>query len=494
MTDRVDLPYGVLKENDEEIIIEIPLTFTKAQEEEQLSELSKKDPLFFDCERQEIRGEHIYLYYPLPEGFKKLHVYKDANLALQKRISKNIIKIQRIQGTQFTTYLDPNNIYCNQAGEVKFVYRGIRSVLPPEQEDGKEFVFRIKCLILSIFTGISFNELINKTLPNIPIDQPWIEEIGKAKSLAEIDQVLSVEGDEPREKQIHARTNHSGQSKSKNQQGKRTSPLSTNQEKSKNLESQGNKKQRTEVFYKRKWFVALGFLIIGLLMGATIIQYMKVKPYEHALMSNHQNKLTLKKELEESKQAYAEQSKLLSAYQHLAIGEVDEAMKYFKDKNQLSPDELKVVTNYYIKQNTPASLKKAAELDSESHPTVAEKLAALKSEEANKVLASLQSESANVKIEQAWLKKEYEQVINLYNESLKDQPRAKTLAANSYYHLKKLADAMKLAKETKDIPLQISIKTEEKKATEANKKLDKKKKEEQVKAIDKEIAALKKAQ
>lgn len=483
MTEKINLSHGTLQQKEQMITVEIPIAFTNIQEVEQLKELAKPDPHFLSCEKQEIKDGQIRLYYRVPSGYKPLFSWQHADIEMKRRAMQNLLEIHHIQGTQFTTYLDPNNIYSDEQGNVKFVYRGIRSVLPPEQKDGKGFVFQIKCLILSFFTGHPFNELIHKKFTNIPIEHPYVEELGKAKSLAEIRTVLAQDlqvplqqGNENVDRLKETRKPVMSIDKSSNQVTENSRP-DHKEKKKKNL--------------LLRSVLLVGFLLVGIVLGGFITYVYQVKPQATVLATNTSDIAVLQSQLDELKGEKEDQEKILSAYKLIVEGKRNEAIELLTEMDPLPEEEVKVLARLYVELGTPDELKKAAELDSELHPIIAEKLVLLHTEEANEILLLIESSSPHVQIEQAWLMEEYERVISFYEDELTDITRAKTLAANSYYHLEEWSQAAALAEEINDIPLLIKIKNEQLALIENDDSLSEEEKEEEIERLEEEINRLK---
>ncbi|MEK3887589.1 type VII secretion protein EssB/YukC [Bacillus sp. FSL K6-3431] len=467
-------------------MVELQAAFTNVQEEEQLSELTKVDSLFLTCKKQEVKEETINLFFHLPEGYKPLKSWVKASLKTKQSIAKKILNINNIQGTQFTTYIHPDNIYCNSAGDVKFVHRGIRSLLPPEQEDGKEFIFQIKCLIISLFTGESFFELLKKRLTDIPIQQPFVKELGKAKSLMEIRDILSSD-----KLETTAVNKPNAAMKVKPENKKNTSLHSgVTQSKYKQEDHKVNKMDSAISKLNKNWMYALGILMIGLLIGGLVSYVAQVKPQASALTSSNKEKKELANQLEKAVKTNNNQGGILAGYKLIFAGEHEKAIQVFSAVENLSMEEQKVLAKQYVELNTPESLEKASSLDSELHSTIAAKLVGLNSKEANAILMSLKSDSPSVQIEQAWLKEEYERVISIANEQLKEDNKAKVLAVKSYLKLEKTKEAEALAKQVGDIPLQIAAKNQEIDKIKKDTKKSKKNKDEEIEKIKKEIKKL----
>ncbi|WP_180968090.1 type VII secretion protein EssB/YukC [Cytobacillus massiliigabonensis] len=482
MIERIQLPHGVLLQDTHEAVMEIPLGMTNVQEEEQLSELRKEDSFFLKCIKQELTEGKIYLSYELPSGFRPLRARNQESLQKKQKIAKNILKIKQIQGTQFTTYIHPDNIYSNEEGEVKFVHRGIRALLPPEQDNGKEFIFQMKCLLLSLFTGKSFFELLEKNLTTIPIQNAFIEKLAKAKSFSEMEQALSMKVQERKqvpEKKIKKPTP--------------AVPVQSKAEKATAIDTKVENKRIKLETPVQKWGAALGILVFGLLAGTIITYLVQVKPGSSALAASNQDKSQLKSQLEQAENEKEAKEQILAGYKMILAGESEEAIKALEAAGDLSDEEKKVLAQQYVELNTPESLSKAANLDSELHGAIASKLVSLNTDDAKKALLSLKSDSPVVQIEQAWLGKEDDRIIKIFSEQLKDDKRAKKLAAHSYLRQEKINESFRLAVELKDVALQIAVKNKQIAMINSDGTKTQKEKEEQIKVIQKEIENINKA-
>lgn len=545
MIERIQLPHGVLTQGTHEVVMEIPLGLTNVQEEEQLSELRKEDSLFLKCSKQELNEGTITLSYELPAGFRPLKARNQETVQKKQKLAKNILKIKQIQGTQFTTYIHPDNIYCNEEGEVKFVHRGIRALLPPEQDNGKEFIFQMKCLLLSIFTGKSFFELLEKNLTAIPVQNPFIEKLAKAKSFTELNEALSMKVQERKQasekkinKQMPAASVHVNPAKSSaasvqvkgnnpsaaaSIHAKRNNPpaesvnVKSNNLPAASIHVKGNNPPAASIHAKvdnppaaqmeskmgnkrftletpiQKWGAAIGILVFGLLVGTIVTYLVQVKPGTSALAASKQDKGQLQTQLEQIESEKERQLQILSGYKAILAGNSEEAIKTLEAAENLSAEEKKALAQQYVKLNTPESLSKAANLDSDLHRTIALQLVNLNTDEAKKALLSLKSESPAVQMEQAWLQNEDDRVIQLFNEQLKEDPRAKKIAATSYLRQEKINESFRLAVELKDVPLQIAVKNKQIEMVTKDATKTQKEKDDQIKVFQKEIENINKA-
>lgn len=497
LANQVLLPHGVLFKSSEGLVMEIPLKETNVQDLEQLKELEKQDSLFLSCTKQELKPNQIVLHYHLEEGFQPLETWDDSSMYMKQKFAQGIISVKKIEGTQFTTYMHPENIYCNQDGKVKFIYRGIRSVLPPEQEDGKVFVYQIKCIILSIFSGMPYFDLLNNGIPLNSFNDRALNQLAKAKSLKDIEVFLAKDLSEINTKRTES---------SSNLKSTKENHQSTEQKNSMNfiksepdlsipamkpnlsLTSEETLSISTNKSRKVLWLSGAGFLVLGLIIGLLSSYILQVKPNSVASASNLEEKNKIEKKLQIE---LDEKENHLAAYQLTAMRKNEEAIQAFEAIKRPSDDDKKVLANLYLALNTPDSLMKAAELDSSLQVQAAKGLVKLKSEEANKALLSIETMEPEILLEQAWLEKNYQQVTALAGDELKDSERANVLAANGLLEEGNSKEAYSFAKKTRDVPLKIKILDKQLKNIKADKSLSKKEKEKETKLVEKEQKKIK---
>ncbi|QGS68908.1 hypothetical protein CV093_12260 [Oceanobacillus sp. 143] len=158
----------------------------------------------------------------------------------------------------------------------------------------------------------------------------------------------------------------------------------------------------------------------------------------------------------------ADQEKVVEAYRELMAGNTREAITLFESVEALDDNTKQTLTEQYIAQNSVESLAKAAEIGSvEQQKVIVRKLNALNTKEANQAILSINSDVPEVKIEQAWVNKEYDAIIEIFTK-IADDPRAKVLAANSYIQLNRPKEAKALAYDLNDKRLQLASLNKEK--------------------------------
>ncbi|WP_099158589.1 type VII secretion protein EssB/YukC [Virgibacillus ndiopensis] len=441
MANHIALQYGNLKENDDVIMYEIPKAQTTLIEPEQLEELKRQDPLFLPCQHYKVDETFILIYYKRENGYSSLQSQQIENEDLKYKVAKNLLAIERLIGTQFTTLIHPDNIYINKLGDIKLAHRGIRSVLPPEEFSEVQLLNYLKAIILSLFTDYSFAQINEKSINKLIAKDSFLKNLYQASSLKDLQKFLYK--------------NQSNQSK--------TTYTKPTKEKGK----QNKPKQQVSL---------LSGILIGILLGMLLLYGIKLMPLseassktEAAYNEKQTENIKLKEQLEQK-------NVLIDAYQAAVSSDHVKAITLLESIDKLDDGAKKILAEQYMLTNKPVSLLKAAELDAANHAKVVSSLVSLNNKEANQAIQEMKSEAPEVLIEQAWLKKDYDSVIELLKE-LPDSKRAKFLGANSFIEVNKPDDALKLAEALKDKQLQIES---------LKKKVDMIKKDDSIKKDDKE--------
>lgn len=468
MSDKNKLQYGSIEENDDVVIYEIPKEQTNLLETEQLDELKRTDQSFFDCQHYVVDDTFIRIYYKRDKSFKKLSDFKTADEKLRRRIGSNLLTIEKLIGTQYTTLIHPDNIYVNDNGDVKYAHRGIRSVLPPEEFTSLQLINDLKMLLLYLFTTLALPEIRNMDMERSESKDPIIRSICSASSINQLQHFLQ-------NKQFHSNNNRDTNAQSKNK--KQEKPTANKQKKP-----------------NQKLSLMSG-LLIGLLIGMLILYAAKVVPLTKASTAvgkEHNEQQEVLTDKNKELQAMLDDNRtVMNAYRAVVIGDTEEAIKLFEGVKTLDESAKRTMIEQYIKLNTLESLVKAAKLSDVYHVKVVQGLVGLNSKEANEEILGIKSDKPEIKVEQAWIKKEHEDVIE-QSKSINDNKRAKLLAAKSYIELGNTKEAMKLAKELKNKDLQIASLKKDIEKVKDDKKMKKDDKKDKTKDLQDKIKKLEK--
>ncbi|WP_280772025.1 type VII secretion protein EssB/YukC [Salipaludibacillus daqingensis] len=432
---------------------------TKVVEKEQLAELSKPHSLFLTCERDELTGDHVSLTYRVPESYFLLKEWHQAPDSVKQRISLALLAVRNTAGTQFTTYLHPANVFATKTGEVKFAHRGIRSVLPPEKIEGKAFVFQMKCLVLSFLSGHPYEGLLKKGVAAYSYDHsPISMEVRKVKSLHQLEEVLkrSYKQKVGTEKKV-SNTHVKNPSQKKNNIVP-PAPVTPNK-------SSPPEEKRTDEKEKRvsglPLIPLLGAMAIGIIIGAVGNYSLQSRPNAeiatNVIDENQQMEQDSNEQVSELEEQLVRNERLLASYQLMGQGNNEEAIASFEAAEDLSETDIEVLASLYLSLDTPEDVVMAYELDSTLARPVATQLVSQNTEEANEALLGMESHSPPILIEQAWLENDYDTVLILQEEELREDDRAQSLAVNAHLANGDFNEALSLAESVDSTSLQISV-------------------------------------
>lgn len=462
MTDQFGDQQGNIKENYDSVIFEIPKMKTNLVEDEQLEELKRETPLFLVCQEYRIEETMVRIYYKLENGFQTLNNYSDASRDLKCKIALNILAVDDLFGTQYTTILHPDNIYVNEMGDVKFAHRGIRSVLPPEEFTPIQLLQDLKKVFLFLFTTSNVTDVSQINLNQQSENQDIIKHVLGATSIKELKKAVV------------------------------SKPVSIQKKEKQKAKSANQTKAIPKVDNKKTLIMGI---LIGVILGMLLLYVGKVLPMNVestsavAEYSEEQDKLQstnekLKSELDSNKQ-------VSHAYRLAVTGEVEESIATFEKVKTLDEEAKNTLIEQYIALKTVESLTKASKMNENYRIQVVNGLVDLNNKEANDVILSIKSDKSEIVIEQAWVNKDYKKVIEIYK-SISNNNRAKLIVAKSYIEQKKPKKALKLGKELKNKDLQLASLKSEKKLTKADDSLDDDERKGIIKNINKAIDKLKK--
>lgn len=308
---------------------------------------------------------------------------------------------------QLVTLFEPNNLFVNEKGELKILYRGIKGLMPAEGFDAEPIIDQVKRLLLLLFTSARFDEL---RLNGLPFAKTKAK-VGQKRIVARIleapgfPELLTVMKNERKEREEEAATEEKKRQEQAQQQRATTGRFP--------LSFAGQKKWL--YIAAASWVVSL---IVAYMIGSsqsTVVENQETKP------------------------------EFLEGMRQSSLQQFSEAAKEFAklDFKQLSKTDQRIVLLAYLYSG---QAPKAIALD----PTFAETVATYygqinKPEE----LAKIKSNHPSIRFEQAYANKNYEEVIKLQNQVILDQ-RRREIVVTAYLEQGQLTEAKKLVDHFKD--------------------------------------------
>lgn len=455
----------LVEDKGETLVYKVPASVMNLIDKEQLEELKKPAPLFFDCENYVVTPDSIQFYYKKEENFKPIEVYRNKDKELLKTVALQLLQMENLIGTQYTTIIHPKNIFIKYDGAVKFAHRGIRNVFPNQTMTTAKLVTDLRKIFIYLFSDIPYENIEEDTY-HLAGENLLLTEIRQSKTLDALKNIVenyqSFDSHESTVKQNKVQKKPS-ENKNMNRPIQRISPLAA--------------------------------LLSGLIIGMILIYLVQVVPANHSSaneiaaaeneMSNMNEENTL------LKQQLTEHEALLSAYRSANQEELAEAVAILEDMEKLEASDEQFLFNLYIEQNSVESLSKGLELDGIYELPAIQALGSLETDEAQEVIATWETELEEVLIEQAYINTDYERVIELA-QTIEDNRRAKMLAAYSYIEMEQPEKALELGKELDNTRIQIDSLLKENKLLPENKDLDDEEKEAREEEIQKELEKLRK--
>lgn len=458
----------LVEEGEAYIVYELPSVEVNLVAKEQLEELKKPDELFFNLRSYDVQTHAIRFSYEKSAEYHNIALLKNGDKDQLKEVVIQLLEVEKLIGTPYTTIIHPINIFINAQGDVKYAHRGIRNVFPNQTLSTAKIVTELRKLFIYLFSDIPFEQIEANTY-QLQQDDTFLMKVRQAKTLIELEEII---------------TNHD-----------------FNEKKAKKKET--SKKEKEQVKEKKekvsplKKLSPLTAILIGLIIGMALIYFLQVIPLNNAsadeISANQkeaEGKLAaLNEENTLLEETLAEQETLVNAL-HLSLqGEDEAAIQAFESLESLTDVETDLLYDLYVNSNTIENLTKALALGPEYEVTTIRSLVALNTTEANEVVLSWESTESEVEIEQAFLNKEFEQVI-AFAEELPEDKRATKLAALSHLELDQHEEALTLGEQLSDVDIQVASLEKAKEVLEADGDLDEEELEERLTEIDEQIETL----
>lgn len=456
----------LVEDKGKTLVYKVPSSVMNLIDQEQLEELKKPAPLFFDCENYVVNPDSIQFYYKKEDNFQPIEVYRNKDKELMKSIALQLLQMENLIGTQYTTIIHPKNIFIKSDGTVKLAHRGIRNVFPNQTMTTAKLVTDLRKIFIYLFSDIPYENIEEDTY-HLAEESLLLAEFRQSKTLDALRNIVenypSFETRESTVKQKKVQKNPIENKNMKNNPIQRLSPLAA--------------------------------LLSGLIIGMVLIYLIQVVPANHSSANEiaaAENEMTnMNEENTLLKQQLTEHEALLSAYRSASQDELAEAVAVLEEMEELEAQDEQFLFNLYIEQNSVESLSKGLELGESYELPAIQALGSLETDEAQQVIATWETELEEVLIEQAYINTDYERVIEL-SQTIEDNRRAKMLAAYSYIEMEQPEKALELGKELDNTRIQIDSLLKENKLLPENKDLDDEEKEAREEEIQKELEKLRK--
>lgn len=147
----------------------------QTQDASKLSLLKVKSPLLLNVDYQWEEDQMIMTSH-CPEGNLMMNIIDDSwPMSRRLRLVLNLLDIEKLQSTDIQTFIHPNNIYLDYNDCPYFIYRGIKSLMPPTHQES--LLYEIKCLLGSLCTKYSYDDLYEGLLNDLEQQSPFMKEL-----------------------------------------------------------------------------------------------------------------------------------------------------------------------------------------------------------------------------------------------------------------------------------------------------------------------------
>jgi hypothetical protein len=457
--------FRLVEEKDTFIVLEVPSREINLMDQEQLEELKKPFPQFFDCTNYVVNETAVQFVYNKEKEYKPIENYRNKDRASMKKAAVQLLDIEKLIGTQYTTVIHPSNIYMKPDGTIKLAHRGIRNVFPNQTMSAAKLVTELRKVFIYLFSDIPYEAIEANTYP-LQLEAPLLLQIKQSKTLSELKKALEQ---------------HASNAEVK----KEAAPS-----KDKNKVQTESKKKSAGSLQKVSPLVAA---LAGLIVGMVIIYFAQVVPLNNTSAEEanvaEDEIAVLEEEKSQLEEQLNEETSRKDAYRVVFQGEIDEAVLQLESLGDLDNVETQLLFDLYLEQNNAESLGKALELGPDYEATAIRALIDLDTEAALERVTTWETDLNEVIIEQAYVRSEYENVIELA-EGLQDNRRAQLLAAYSYLETDQPAEALSIGQEIENTRIQISSWQKELELLADDDDLDEEELEERQTEIEEEIEDL----
>lgn len=446
----------LVEDKENRLIYELPIQEINLVDVEQLEELKKPQAFFFNCVNYTVKEDAVLFFYEKENGYMNIVTFREGERTKLKAAALQLLQLERLIGTQYTTVLHPQNIFMKADGTLKLAHRGVRNVFPHQGLTKAKLVADLRKLFIYLFSDLPFEQL--EDTYHLPLNDPLLIKIQQSKTLDELK--LAIE----QAQKVRAKPSQ--------------------------VVPKGGGKRKKPILPLERISLLTG-LLSGLVVGMAAIYFFQVVPLNQTSVEEvaavekraDDEMMKLREEMEALENQQAEDKKIIQAYQALLQGETEEAVSLLETLDNLGKAEEELLFELYMEMDTPESLAKALELGEAYETEAIVALADLDSDEADEIILLWESESAEVEIEQAFINKDYETVIELAEE-LEDSERAQYLAARSYIEKEQPEEAFAIGEELGDESIQIDSLRLEQELLEDNDDLDEEEIEERIEEIE----------
>lgn len=398
---KISFNHGTIGFQKNQAYFELPRSEIYLNSVDEIQAIHRIEKFAFPCSL-ELKEDHLLMTFQIEQGFVPFLQLRKESSALQLDASEYVIGLGYFFSRQkeLVTLFEPNNLFINDKGELKILYRGVNGLMPAEGFEAEPILDQVKRLLLLLFTSARFDELRIHGL-----------EFAKTKTKAGQKRIVQriLQAKEFRDLLTAIKTEREERETEKEEREQTTLNVSN----------------RRPFFQNQKvWLVGIGVAWVFSLVIAYVLGMGQKTPVDAGPEIDPKFLAGLKYA---SLQRFEEASKEFAALEFKKFGKIDKQiilLSYlYAGQPQkvltLDPSFAEAVAHYYSQVNKPEELTKIKS----KHPAIL--------------------------FEQAYAKKNYQQLIQLQKQVTLDQRRRK-IVLQAYLQLGNVDQAKLFAKKFND--------------------------------------------
>ncbi|WP_177177283.1 type VII secretion protein EssB/YukC [Bacillus sp. MUM 116] len=430
---------GTLQIEGKDACYRIPSNLTKVDTVGELKPLKQPSHLFFNCMEIHFDKQYTTFHYEIEKGFLPLSRERKQAPLQKLAIAENLLTFESLADSNYVTFLHPENLYIKQLQEVKALYRGLRGLTNPIEQNDHYYV---QCLIVYLFTKYPFHALKQKGLYSVYEETTdFLKHIIDARNFDDLQTAIIRERERLQESYMEEL----------------------------DKKKKGKKPQKKLLLIGGSVILAFGISGGSVALGQSLSN--------PAVQASQQSLADTQSKLKQS-------NELLEMYRLHYNGKYEQLINAMKNEKKLTGEEKTLLKESYLSTGQYAEAAKLSSEEDVVHYLLKNNPDGLKKWESN---------SSLVQFEKAYLNKKYDQVISL-REKIKPDDRQKSIIAVAYMNTNKLNESFVLAKEIGNKDLMIQVKNKQIEVIKADKGKKDKQKKTEIKAIQKEIETINKGE
>lgn len=157
---KISFNHGTIGFQKNQAYFELPRSEIYLNSVDEIQEIHRVEKFAFPCSLK-LKEDHLLMTFQIEQGFVPFLQLRKESTSLQLDASEYVIGLGYFFTRQkkLVTLFEPNNLFINEKGKLKILYRGVRGLMPAEGFDAEPILDQVKRLLLLLFTSARFDEL-----------------------------------------------------------------------------------------------------------------------------------------------------------------------------------------------------------------------------------------------------------------------------------------------------------------------------------------------